>query len=282
MFGSGSKGRPNDRAGASVGPSRRPATSRRLILTDKRTDTRRRRITPFDGATGGSLVRRGHLSSSISIRSHTVPERYSMLGSDRDRPGPRGRGAGTRTPGATRTRCRTRSGPGPSSRAPIRKTSKRRRTAGRLPPRTRPPVRERHAPVRFVLDQVVVVEFHCHLGHAGRRHVRVRPQFAGRDPVRVGPREVGDREEIPPSAPPGADSGRERDDGVPGSGSGSKSMAFGSAWHLESAAPNPFSAAAKPTPGRPSPGHASSWGKYAPHSGHSSSVIVTWRSHSGQ
>lgn len=40
-----------------------------LILTDKRTYTRRTRITPFDGANGGSLVNRFPLISSTSIRN---------------------------------------------------------------------------------------------------------------------------------------------------------------------------------------------------------------------
>lgn len=39
-----------------------------LILTDNRMDTRHTKITPFDGATGGALLRRGHVISSTSIK----------------------------------------------------------------------------------------------------------------------------------------------------------------------------------------------------------------------
>ena len=42
-----------------------------LILTDKRMYTRRTRITPFDGANGGSLVSRFYLISSTSISYYT-------------------------------------------------------------------------------------------------------------------------------------------------------------------------------------------------------------------
>ena len=38
-----------------------------LILTDNRTDTRHTKITPFDGATGGALVRQCHVRSSTSM-----------------------------------------------------------------------------------------------------------------------------------------------------------------------------------------------------------------------
>jgi len=64
-----------------------------LILTDKRIYTRRRRSTPFDGATGGSLPRRFYVISSTSIREPTAPQTKAAADSISKRSarkGPRG------------------------------------------------------------------------------------------------------------------------------------------------------------------------------------------------